>query len=322
MKIRRLLIIGVCTFAAGLTLRYGIQKFSLYGAISGHTVAVTEPMPAYTRALRPNFPYSIIPGGAYTTAELRYADQEDPVVKQHYADFNMKNAQMVQLADDKYQYASYRKKTQVYWTKKKLLIRKGEVLLTDGTSYARARCGNRLSDKPQTPVSPQEPPVEALMMPPMRLGSPMELAEKPPLGELSAIVPVDVSRLQAILPPPSGAIPTELGSLVPAGPAVPVMPAIFPAGGTPNNPAALPGSPTTPPGSSTPGSPSTPPGNPTTPPDVPPIIPPAGPPVSTVPEPNAVYLFLVTFVLSLYGLTRMMPGHEKREASHKDDGPP
>jgi hypothetical protein len=310
MKIRRLLIIGVCALAAGLTLRYSIQKFSLYGSISGHTVAVTEAMPAYTRALRPNYPYSIIPGGAYTTAELRYADQEDPVVRQHYADFNVKKAQMVQLVEDKYQYASYRKNMQVYWTKKKLRIRKGEVLVTDGSNFARARCGNRLSDKPQTPVSAQEPPVEALMMPPMRLGIPMELAEKPPLGELSAIVPVDISRLQAILPPPSGAVPPELGPLVPAGPAVPVMPAIFTPGGTPSSPVGPPGTPTAPPGS------------PTTPPGLPPTIPPEGPPVSTVPEPNGVYLFLITFVLSLYGLTRMMPGQEKREAPHKEDGPP
>jgi hypothetical protein len=110
MKIRRILIFTVCAVAGGLTLRYAIQKFSLYGSISGHTVPMKEPLPAYTRALRPNYPYSIIPGGAYSTAELKYADQEDEVVKEHYSDFNVKKAQMVQLTEDKYQYASYRKK--------------------------------------------------------------------------------------------------------------------------------------------------------------------------------------------------------------------
>jgi len=300
MKIRRLLIFMVCALAGGLTLRYGIQKLSLYGSISGHTVPVKEPLPAYARALRPNYPYSIIPGGAYSTAELKYADQEDPVVKAHYSGFNVKTAQMVQLTQDKYQYASYRKKNQVYWTKKKLRIAKGEVLLTDGASYARARCGNRLSDKPQTPVSLQEPPYAALMLPPMQLGTPMELAEKPPLGELSAITPVNISRLQAVLPP-SNVVPPEMGPLFPVGPAVPIAPPIFPPGTPPSTP-------------------TTPPGSPPIPPGIPPTIPPGSPPISTVPEPKAVYLFLITFVLSLYALTRMMPGHEKREAPGKDDG--
>jgi hypothetical protein len=301
MKIRRLMMFMVCALAAGLTLRYGIQKFSLYGSISGHTVPVKEPLPAYTRALRPNYPYSIIPGGAYSTAELKYADQEDPVVKAHYADFNVKTAQMVQLTEDKYQYASYRKKDKVYWTKKKLRIPKGEVLLTDGASYARARCGNRLSEKPQTPVSLQEPPLKALLIAPMQLGIPMELAEHPPLGELSTITPVDISRLQPVLPPPSSAIPPEMPPLVPVGPAVPVMPPFFPPGTPPTKP-------------------TTPPGTPPIPPGIPPTIPPGSPPVSTVPEPKAVYLFLITFVLSLYGLTRMMPEHEKGQEPGKDGG--
>jgi hypothetical protein len=257
-----------------------------------------EPLPAYTRALRPNYPYSIIPGGAYSTAELKYADQEDEVVKEHYAGFDVKKAQMVQLTEDKYQYASYRKNNKVYWTKKKLRLRQGELLLTDGASYARARCGNRLSEKPQTPVSLEEPPLKALLMPPMQLGTPMELAEKPPLGELSAIAPVNIQRFQPVLPPTSIAI-SEIGPLFPVGPVVPTTPPLFP-----------PGSP--------PSTPTTPPGTPSIPPSIPPTIPPGTPPISSVPEPKAAYLFLVTFVLSLYALTRFMPEPEKREAPGKD----
>jgi hypothetical protein len=41
--------------------------------------------------------------------------------------------------------------------------------------------------------------------------------------------------------------------------------------------------------------------------------------VSAVPEPKAVYLFLVTFILSLYGLTRMMPVQKKPETANNDD---
>jgi hypothetical protein len=126
----------------------------------------------------------------------------------------------------------------------------------------------------------------------------MELAEKPPLGELSAIPPVNIQRFQPVLPPTSIVI-SETGPLIPVGPIVPIVPPIFP-----------PGSP--------PGTPGTPPSNPPVPPSIPPTIPPGSPPISAVPEPNAVYLFLVTFVVSLYGLTRFMPEPEKRKAPSKD----
>lgn len=307
MKIRRLLIFALCTFAVGLTLRYGIRKFSVFGSIGGHTAPLKEPIPAYTRALRPKYPYSIIPGGAYSADELRYADQEDPVVKEHYADFDMKKAHMVQLTDDRYQYVSYRLKKKVFWTKKKLRIPKGEVLLTDGGSWARARCGNRLSDKPQKMVSNEEPPTKDLALPPMQLGTSFELAENPPLSQYSAMPPGIADKFPPVLPPNDAPPPPELPPLVPVIPITPVLPGLPPIFPPPVRP------------------PSNPPtGNPPVmPPSGPPIVvPPPGnpPPISTVPEPKAVYLFLVTFVLSLYGLTRMIPANEKVESPSDDEG--
>ena len=304
MKLGRLLIFVVCALVAGTTIRYSVNKFSVYGPIAGNTVPLKEPVPAYTRALHPNYPYSIIPGGAYSATELQTADQEDTVVKAHYADFNMKKVQMVQLTADRYQYVSYRLRKKVYWTKKKLRIPKGELLLTDGSSWARARCGNRLSEEPHAEVSVDEPSVKALSMPPMKLGVPMELAETPALAELSSIPPGNIDRFPPVLPPSSALPPPEMEPLVPTSPAVPVMPII---------PALFP-----PPSSTTPPA-GTPPGTIPLPPAISPpggtIIPPADTqPVSTVPEPKAVYLFLITFVVSLYGLTRMMPAAEKAES--------
>jgi hypothetical protein len=309
MNIRRLLMLVVCALAAGLVIRQGANKFSLFGSISGHTTPLKEPIPAYTRSLRPNYPYSIIPGGAYSTAELRYADREDPVVKEHYADFNMKRAQMAQLTADRYQYVSYRLKQRVYWTKKKLKIPKGEVLLTDGVSWARARCGNRLSETPHQEVSAEEPAAKALLMPPMQLGTPMDLAETPPLGELASIAPVNIERFPPVLPPASDVPPLELGPLVPGSPITPVLP-IGPTGFSPVGSAKPPTTPIV----ST--APIVPPGNTT-------IIPPPNTPtpqISAIPEPRAVYLFLVTFVLSLYGLTRMLPLQETTEGPG-EEGP-
>jgi hypothetical protein len=310
MKIRRLLMFVLFALVAGVSTRYAIQRFTTFGSISGHTTPLRSPIAAFTRSLRPNYPYSIIPGGAYSNAELNYADKADPVVKEHYASFNVKKAQMVQLTEDRYQYASYRLQNKVYWTKKKLRLPKGEVLLTDGASFARARCGNRLSETPQTPVHNHEPSEKALSLPPMQLGTPMELAEKPPLGELSAITPEDIARFPAFLPP-SSALPTGMSPILPAVAFTPVIPPFAPSGGTP-------------PGR-TPTPPKTPPANPPLPPPpVPPVIIPPTPPVSTVPEPNAVYLFVLTFVMSLYGLSRMglyntPPSGEKDEINHSDE---
>jgi hypothetical protein len=316
MKIRRLLILGLCAFAAGLTLRYGIQKFGFSGSIAESTIPLREPIPAYTRALRPNYPYSVIPGGAYSPTELQYADREDPVVREHYADFNMKKAQMVQLTQDKYQYVSYRLAKQVYWTKKQLRIPKGEVLVTDGTNWARSRCGNRLSEKPHAQVSGEEPPAKALSLPPMQLGTPMELAQAPPLGDLSSMTPVNMARTQAVLPASNGSLPLDIPPLAPAIALAPSIPSVFltPAGqaSPPNN---APGS-----------APTTFPNQPVAPsvtaPMIPPIIRPNDPPVSPVPEPSAIYLFLISFVLSLYGLTRMVPSQEPKDTAGLEEVEP
>jgi hypothetical protein len=55
---------------------------------------------------------------------------------------------IVELKADKAAYVSYRINDKVYWMKK---------LLTDGTNYARARCGNRISEVSQAPTSAEEP---------------------------------------------------------------------------------------------------------------------------------------------------------------------
>jgi len=188
-----------------------------------------------------------------------------------------------------------------------LRIPKGEVLLTDGTSWARARCGNRLSAKPQKMVSNEEPPTKDLALPPMQLGTSFEFAENPPLSQYSALPPGLVDKFPPVLPPNNAPPPPELPPLVPVIPIttiVPVLPPIFPP-------------PVQPPSNSPPGNP------PSGPPSGPPfVVPPPGtpPPISSVPEPSAVYLFLITFVLSLYGLTRMIPANESAKAQGGDDG--
>jgi PEP-CTERM motif len=114
---------------------------------------------------RPLYPYSVIPGGAANPQELKISVQHDPVVAAHYADFNIENAHVVHQDADRPMYVSYRLGDRVFWTTKALVIHKGEKLLSDGGHLARTRCGNRLSETPVAPISPEQPPAEVLAAP-------------------------------------------------------------------------------------------------------------------------------------------------------------
>jgi hypothetical protein len=102
---------------------------------------------------RPVYPYSIIPGGVASAAELRAAVAHDPVVAAHYAGFDLANARVFQVQEARSVYVSYRKGDDVFWTSKKLRLAVGETLITDGQHISRTRCGNQISDGPRLPVS-------------------------------------------------------------------------------------------------------------------------------------------------------------------------
>jgi len=124
-------------------------------------VALSAP----TSADRPVFPYSVIPGGARSAEELRAAVQHDPVIASHYDDFGVPAARLIRVTTAREVYVSYRLGDRIFWTRKKVMLHVGEVLLTDGTHLARARCGNRISEVPVAPTSPSEPPKEAFNKP-------------------------------------------------------------------------------------------------------------------------------------------------------------
>jgi hypothetical protein len=136
---------------------------------------------------RPLFPYSVIPGGIENKLELSRAIANDPVVALHYHGFNLEKSRVIHVNQERAVYVSYRLDSQIYWTRRKLRLAKGESLITDGEITARTRCGNQISDVPLAPVSPAEPTMEALEKP----EDPALLAEVSPPFEL----PVD--------PPPS-----------------------------------------------------------------------------------------------------------------------
>ena len=195
MKNRWLLTLAFFGLVAAFSVPFAMRKLNPYGPIAGNTVPPSQPLPAFVRSLHPNYPYSVIPGGAYSAAELRYVNRKDDAVRAHYADFNLRTAHLVQLTEDHYQYVSYRVKNQIYWTKKRLRIPQGEYLLTDGVHFARTRCGNRLSDTPRQQISSSEPDPTMLSQPPIRpeFLAKLDLTQSPPLGDLGQEFPEPAS---------------------------------------------------------------------------------------------------------------------------------
>jgi hypothetical protein len=108
---------------------------------------------------RPVYPYSIIPGGAVSAAELRTAMARDPVVAAHYVGFDLAKTRVFRVQQARAVYVSYRRRNDVFWTSKKLRLAVGETLITDGDHILRTRCGNQISDVPRTPVSLVAEPV-------------------------------------------------------------------------------------------------------------------------------------------------------------------
>jgi hypothetical protein len=103
------------------------------------------------------YPYSIVPGGVTSRAELAYAVMADKVVAAHYAGFAVDKASVRTVAGARAVYVSYRKGDQVYWTARKVMLADGETVVSDGQSEIRGRCGNRISDTPRLPVEVKGP---------------------------------------------------------------------------------------------------------------------------------------------------------------------
>ena len=111
------------------------------------------------------YPYSVIPGGVQTPEDLRQVSDHDRVVGGHYAGFDFRNARVIELDQPKLVYLSYRMGDRIFWTAKRIGLRKGEKLITDGRITARTRCANQVSEAAQPVVSSAEPPASAFEMP-------------------------------------------------------------------------------------------------------------------------------------------------------------
>jgi hypothetical protein len=212
-----------------------------------------NPSPRDSAAVQALYPYSVIPGGARTSGELRNAVERDSTVRAHYADFVVANTRVARLQKPQAFYVSYRIGNDIYWTKNAVLIPAGETVLSDGPHMARTRCGNRLSLAPVAPISKTEPAPET-----MGAANPDVLLAN---NESPVELPIAPPPMTSIETPPA----TPISSAPPLGFFFPGVPFTVGGGGTPSTPGGS--------GPVTPGTPATPP-------------PPSGPPRTVPPGPS------------------------------------
>jgi len=131
-------------FSGGLVFAYLLIGSGHYVATATKTDARHAASDFASTIPRKIYRYSVVPGGVASAEDFERARRSDPVVAAHFADFG-KNTRMTTLQEDMYVYVSYRQGNKIYYTKKRHKVCKGEVVITDGKNFARARCANRLS---------------------------------------------------------------------------------------------------------------------------------------------------------------------------------
>jgi hypothetical protein len=139
------------------------------------------------------YPYSVIPGGVKDTKDLHEAALRDYVVRRHFSHFDFAHAQLIRSTEPREVYLSYRIRDTVFWTRKKVRLLPGELLLTDGKITARARCGNQISDTAKPEVSDEEPEEDVM-------DQPAAVAEAPSFPIRPMLAPSDLP-VGAINPP-------------------------------------------------------------------------------------------------------------------------
>ena len=153
-----------------------------------HAVSTNSTKPKkYINRVMGVYPYSVVPGGLKNPNDLRSVAMRDSVVRRHYADFDFDHAHLVRATEAQEVYLSYRIRDTVFWTRKKVRLHTGELLLTDGKITARARCGNQISESAKPEVSEEEPAEDVLDQPVAAVGAAPSWPLRPSLP--AAILP-------------------------------------------------------------------------------------------------------------------------------------
>jgi hypothetical protein len=203
--------------------KHSVARVHLRGADSPETeLAINQ-----TRV----YPYSLIPGGVQNEAEFRTYRSIDKLLESHYQGIG-DHLTASPIGEDRWLYASYRVDEKIYWTKKKIQIHQGEMVLSDGSNLVRGRCGNRLSNVPQKPVRRFEPPsvTTGIVVPVKPLI--VELPNIPPTapegprlpGLPTVLAPAPPQMSTVVSPPPSPGLVRVPPSWPPTPPLIPTTP--------------------------------------------------------------------------------------------------
>jgi hypothetical protein len=229
IDLRRLAALAVLTFGSfsvwvALSASRQPQIAASYTSSfrSSNSLDLTAISVAENDTRRRVYPYSVIPGGVESAADLRNSVLRDPVVAKHYEDFAVERTRVVRLSQNRSLYVSYRLGNRVFWSKRPMMLSKGEAVITDGEHVARTRCGNRLSEVPAGPVLAAGPELE----------SAPEVAELFP-GAPGVVGPPELPGVLVPTSTPPTTSVTPPGSPLPPGGGIIVPPIIpVPGGGT------------------------------------------------------------------------------------------
>jgi len=145
-------------FVATLLVMYGLdQSQPARPALQPPSRAEIIQVASLRRSVRPVYPYSVVPGGVHSADDVAQAMRRDPVVADHYADVRAEDLREERVERSRLMHASYRIGDKVFWTARKIAIRPGEKILTDGKTTIRERCGNLLTVEPLAPALMDEP---------------------------------------------------------------------------------------------------------------------------------------------------------------------
>ena len=114
--------------------------------------------------------FALLRGGFTTSDEFFARVQADPILSSFYGACSEKNVAMKPLAEDILVFSTFRRRNQIKWARKPLLVRKGEYVLTFCGKTVLARCANLIS---WTPMQPSED------VPPSLLEIPTEVMRDP-----------------------------------------------------------------------------------------------------------------------------------------------
>jgi hypothetical protein len=143
----------------------------------------------------------------HSIAALREAVAREAVVAEHYAHLDISRVRLDSVVGERRVYVSYRIGDRVYWTKHPVTLQPGELILTDGQTEIRARCGNCITTRPMEPVSALEPDLVEFD----RAIEPLPFLASTPLNQFSAGLPtLDVPYAGL---PPAGPISLTLGGI-------------------------------------------------------------------------------------------------------------